>query len=455
MSDLGKFDYTNSLRSDGSRNKIYPADVKGIYQSLKKIIHPIMMAIFVIVPLLHINGQRVLLLDIGNRNFFIFGLSFNAQDIYLLFFLVTGLAFALFFITAVVGRIFCGWACPQTVFLEGLYRKIERLIEGPHTQFFKNTKQPWNGKRVFKIGFKYFAYILLSMLIAGFLILYFVPMETYHEMWGQGVSTHPIIFGWFLFLVFALTFNFGWFREQVCLILCPYGRIQSALTDDDTLVIGYDPNRGEPRGKVSLPTRGACIDCNRCVVVCPTGIDIRNGLQMECIGCANCIDACNEVMDKVGQARGLIRYDSYNGLFGKPKQILRPRVYAYTALMLIGMLVSGWMFSKRSSFEANMIRFTGPTYVFVDGKIRNQFEIHLFNKERGQRTFSIEPVEMQNLNFILPIRQISLESMKDRRIPVFVEMDQKSFEKSFPIQIRVLQGGKQVVAKTNFLGPRQ
>jgi cytochrome c oxidase accessory protein FixG len=453
MATLGKYEYTNSLRADGSRKLIYPADVHGRYQRLKKYIHPVMMLIFFALPLIRLGDERLLLLDIQRRSFYIFGLTFNAQDIYLIFFLVSGLAFTLFFITALVGRIFCGWACPQTVFLEGLYRRVERWIEGPHTTFYKNQASK-NATHYRRLVAKYIAYLAISFVLAHTVVLYFVELSVYRDIW-LGLAPHPVVLTWLIALTLLLTFNYGWFREQLCVIICPYGRIQSALTDDDTLVIGYDPERGEPRGKAKDVNRGACIDCNRCVAVCPTGIDIRNGLQMECIGCANCIDACNEIMVKTGQPQGLIRYDSYNGLHHLKKKILRPRIAAYTLLLVIGMAVFAFTVSKRQPFEANLLRFQGAPYTLKQDQISNQFEIHLFNKDRTPKTFVIEPQPTADVRFTLPIQTITLDKLKDQRIPVFVDMPKAKYSAPFDLTFTITQveTGKTIRTQAKFLGP--
>jgi len=455
MATLGKYEYTNSLKADGHRRILFPSEVSGKYQSLKKIVHPLMILNFLILPFLYVGEDRLILFDIQHRSFFLFGFSFNAQDIYLIFFLVTGVAFSLFFITALVGRIFCGWACPQTVFLEGIYRRVERWIEGSQAAFFKRHTQ--KDKLYYRnLIIKSLAYVLISAILAHFIVLYFVQLNVYYEMWTVDVSTHPVVFGWIVFLTLLLTFNYGWFREQLCLIICPYGRLQSVLTDDDSLVIGYDPMRGEPRGKAKDQNRGDCIDCGRCVQVCPTGIDIRNGLQMECIGCANCIDACDEIMDKVGQSKGLIRYDSYNGLVHQPKRILRPRIFVYAVLLVIGAIVSTTMVSKRTNFEANMLRSQGSPYTFSQSDIQNQFEIHLFNKDRFERTYVIIPQPTESVVFTIPIAKITIPKLGDQRIPVFESMPKEKYRQPFPIEVLVRDEGSQeeIVAKSTFLGPR-
>ncbi len=446
----------SSIRADGSREKVRVADVKGRFQKGKTWAYNFLLLLFAILPFISIQGQRLILLDIQRRHFYLFGLSFNAQDIYLIFFLVSGLAFTLFFVTAIWGRVWCGWSCPQTVLMDGFFRKIERWVEGNRNEQVRLSQSSWTAKKISLFSIKHAIFLLASLLISLIFIAYFVPIPSIFDLLKLGPSSHPVLSLWLCGVTALIYLDFSWFREQVCVIVCPYGRFQSLLTDDDTLVIGYDEKRGEPRGKKTDPNTGDCIDCDRCVVVCPTGIDIRNGLQLDCIGCANCIDACDEVMEKIGKPKGLVRYDSLNGLAGKAKKFLRPRVIAYSALFLIGVLMFAGFLRKHTPFEANVLRLVGPPYVLTEGKIRNQFEIHLFNKMSDQMTLLIEPKATQGESITLPVREVTLKRLEDRRIPLFVEVPEKTFQTSFPmsIQVKEEETGKIVQSTFRFLGPK-
>ena len=453
---LEKFDYTNSLRADGSRTKVYVDDIRGRFQALKNFVYPVLIAIFLLIPFVHIDGRRWFLLDIQNRQFFLFGLTGNAQDVYLVFFVVTGLAFTLFFITALFGRLWCGWACPQTVFLDGLFRRIERWIEGPRVMQLKLASQPWGFQKISKFLLKHGIYLLIALVLSLSFVSLFTTHETILDLFRSGVADYPVLFFWILAWTAIIYINFSWFREQLCLIVCPYGRLQSVLMDDDSLVIGYDEGRGEPRGKKSDASRGDCIDCHRCVVVCPTGIDIRNGMQMECVGCANCIDACDEIMEKVDQKPGLIRYDSLNGLENRPKKIFRPRIYVYTVLLFVGMMVSGFTLSQRTSFEANLLRSKGTPYVLQNQKITNQFDIHLFNKSNKKVVYTLVPITTKNERYILPIQEVELDSLRDRHLPLFVEIDQSDYFDGLKVQLKVEAGeAASEIIEADFLGPKQ
>jgi cytochrome c oxidase accessory protein FixG len=257
-------------------------------------------------------------------------------------------------------------------------------------------------------------------------------------------AAHPEAFAWAAVLTAVLYFDFAWFREQLCLIVCPYGRLQSVLTDRDTIVIGYDSQRGEPRGKVGT-TKGDCVDCNRCVVVCPTGIDIRNGLQIDCIGCARCIDACDEVMTKLERPAGLIRYDSQQGFAGAAKRLLRPRVYLYAALGVLGASVASFSLAQSRPFEANLLRLRdAPPYTLDAGRVRNAFEIHLVNKRSHESRFELRAPADPRLHFAIAIPKLTLPSLADQRVPVFVDFARGSVHSSEHCQLELWQEGARV-----------
>ncbi len=382
-------DSVTTINKDGSRYFLHPADAKGPWMLSRRIVGVLLIAIYVLLPWIPINGNPAVFLDVENRMFHLFGLTLVPQDLWVMFFAISGLGFALFFVTSLLGRIWCGWACPYTVFLDHVYRRIERWIEGDAPARRALQEAPWTFGKVFKRLIKHLLYLLVAAAIAHVFLSYFVSLERLYGFMHEGPLSHAAAFGFVTFLTLILWFCFGYFREQFCIIMCPYGRLQSALTDDDTINVGYDVKRGEPRGAVGKAD-GDCIDCRRCVHVCPTGIDIRNGLQLECIGCTACIDACDEIMVKVGRPKGLIRYDSQNGFAGLARRFLRPRIYAYSALALLGLgaltLVAS---TKARPFNATVSRSGGAGFYSDAYSVRNIYKVRFMNKRNQPATVTI------------------------------------------------------------------
>ncbi len=450
-------DVVTTINQDGSRNFLHPADVDGKFTQIRRLTAVVIMGVYVLLPWVQVNGHPAVFLDIAERRFHLMGMTFAPPDLWLLFFLITGLGFLLFYVTALMGRIWCGWACPQTIFLEHLYRRFERWIEGPAHKRRQLDGQSWlTPEKLFRRGAKELIFVFLSALIAHIFLAYFVSIPQLYQWMRDEPAQHWSAFLFVVALTGLLYFNFAWFREQFCLILCPYGRFQSALTDDDTLVIGYDSKRGEPRGKATDPAAGACVNCLRCVQVCPTGIDIRQGFQIECIGCAGCIDACNEVMDKLGRPRGLVRYDSLNGLTGKRRRVLRPRLYLYTALMFIGATVALFSFATVRPVDASIVRMGGRPYFITADSVRNQFNLRLINKHDTPLSlhFALEsaPAGLQLVGtsdtVVLPPGEevvLPMVLQEDRRYysgPSNVTLRMTSTDRSFNLPLRV-----------EFLGP--
>ncbi len=450
----------SSLNKDGSRNHVHPADVKGKFTNVRWVVFAVLMVIYLTLPVIHIGGRPAVFLDIDHRRFFLFGGSFNAQDFWLVFFLLTGVAFLLIVVTTLWGRVWCGYACPQTVFLEGVYRRIERLVEGPRNARIKRNAGPWSADKAWRKVLKHTLFVLFSLFFSHFFLSYFVSLPSLLEMVQRSPSEHPQAFGWMVAMTTVLYGNFAWFREQLCLIICPYGRLQSALTDRDTLVIGYDGGRGEPRGKKKSADVGDCVDCGRCVQVCPTGIDIRNGLQLECIGCAACVDACDEVMTKLNRPTGLVRYDSQRRFDDPsiPKKILRPRLFIYAAVFIAWAV--GMVFALRSHepFAANLLRPPGGTpFVVEDGLVRNTVQAHLVNKTDRDVTYRIEPIENGAVPFeyVLPMPEIELAGGADRHVPVVVRLSTEALQQGLQIRLRVHAEGVEEARELSatFLAP--
>ena len=438
---LKLYDKASSLRADGSRNFVHPADVNGRFDRLRKLGFALLIGLLALLPWLQIGGHPAVFLDFEQRSFYLFGATFNAQDAWLVFFLLSGVGFALIVATALFGRVWCGYACPQTVFLEGLFRPIERLIEGPRNERIRRNAGPLNADKIWRKALKHVLFLVLAFLTAHVIVSYFVSIPRLYRMVLGAPGEHLEAFTWAAALTALLYFDFVWFREQMCLIICPYGRLQSVLTDRDTIVIGYDVQRGEPRGKAGATT-GDCVDCKRCVVVCPTGIDIRNGLQIDCIGCARCIDACDDVMTKLERPTGLVRYDSQQGLSRAPKRMLRPRVYLYAALGLLGMSVAGFSLAQSKPYEANLLRLRdAPPFTLDAGRVRNAFEVHLVNKRSQRSRFELRPSSDPRLHYAIAMPEVTLASLADQRVPVFIDFARGAVHNSEHARLELWQDG--------------
>ncbi len=388
-------DSVTTINEDGSRYFLHPADVSGKWTSARRVFGILLLIVYVALPWIPVNGEPALFFDVENRRFHVFGLTLVPQDLWVMFFGITGLGFLLFFVTALLGRLWCGWACPYTVFLDHIFRRIERWIEGDAQTRKKLDASPWTAGKVVKRVSKHALYALCSTLIAHVFLSYFVSLERLYSYMGEGPLAHATAFGIVAFLTVVLWFCFGYFREQFCVIMCPYGRLQSAMTDDDTVNIGYDEIRGEPRGAKGK-AEGDCIDCRRCVNVCPTGIDIRNGLQLECIGCAACIDACDDIMRKIGRPTGLVRYDSLQGLTRQKRRILRPRIIAYTVLGVLGLSVFVFTASRKArpyTATFKKVAMAGQPFQADSSSVRNFYELRFLNKRNQEASFTVSLVD--------------------------------------------------------------
>jgi cytochrome c oxidase accessory protein FixG len=447
---------SESLPSDGLRKKIQPADVRGRFQRARNVVLVLLIAFWAALPWIRVGDHPALFLDVESHELFLLGLTFNPQDAWLLFFLLTGIGFGLVYATALAGRIWCGWACPQTVFLEGVYRRIERWIEGPRERRMRRDAGPMTVEKLARKVASHTAYVVASLLVAHIVLSYFVSLPRTLAMVRQSPAAHPQAFVWVVVISSVLYANFAWFREQLCVVLCPYGRLQSTLLDEHSLVVGYDARRGEPRGKKGTEGAGDCVDCKRCVVVCPTGIDIRNGVQMECLACTACIDACDEIMDRLDRPRGLIRYDSLNGLSGRPRRIVRPRVILYSVLLVVGAAVAFAATRRRTDFEAALLRLPGEPYTTDGSDLRNGLQVHLVNKRAESVEYRIEVEPAAGMSALVPIPTITVDSLGDARVPVFLTVPRGGFHSEFPVRVRVFRTADPrdtSVATATFLGP--
>jgi cytochrome c oxidase accessory protein FixG len=417
------------IKMYAAREEIYPREAKGFYANLRWICVWITQLVFYGMPWLNWNGRQAILFDLGARKFYLFGLVLWPQDFIYLTALLIICAYSLFLFTAVAGRVWCGYACPQTVYTE-IFMWIERKIEGTRSARMRLDKQPWSTSKFFKKTGKHLIWGAVALWTGITFVGYFTPM---HTLLGE-ISTlglGPWEWFWILFYGFATYGNAGWMREQVCKYMCPYARFQSSMFDKDTLIVTYDTERGEPRGargKGGNKSLGDCIDCTMCVQVCPTGIDIRHGLQYDCIGCAACVDACNSVMDKVGAPRGLIRYATENAMKNRfslkeiRKRAMRPRVLIYTTILMIIIGAVGGSLELRKPVKLDVIRDRGSLAREVeDEMIENVYRLQVMNTDEVAHRYKLSVSGIDTI-FLATSDEIALQGTESRAVPVRVRV---------------------------------
>ena len=449
-------DTVTTINADGSHRTLFPADVHGRFTSWRRYSAYLLIGIYLLLPWIPVRGYPAVFLDVAERQFHFFGFTLASQDVWLLFFGVSGLGFALFFLTALFGRLWCGWACPQTVFLDHVYRRIERWIEGDAPTRRTLANAPLGFQKIARRTAKHLLYIAASLVITHLFLAYFVSIPQLWLYLHEAPGDHWTSFLFVFIAAGLLYFNFAWFREQLCIVICPYGRLQSALSDDHTLNIGYDSKRGEPRGRLGTVDAGACIDCNRCVQVCPTGIDIRHGLQLECIGCAACVDACDDVMDKIHRPRGLIRYDSLTGLNGGLTRWIRPRTLVYGVLLLCGAAAATFAFSTVKPANFVVYRMTGAAYFVGADEVRNQFMVRLVNKRPTPVTFLVTteglPAGVRQTGFAAPV---TVAGLAETVSPLVLLIERKNYHGSFHFIVKLSDETNRLTLtrEAEFMGP--
>ena len=395
-------DSIGTMEQSGKRKWVFPKKPKGRYTNYRNIVAYTLLLFYFALPFISINGNPALKLDIINRQFFIAGQPFYPQDFYILTLGAIVSLVCIIIFTIAFGRIFCGWICPQTIFLENVFRKIEYAIEGDRNKQMKLDRQEWNSEKIWKRSLKWSIYVVLSLIFTHFMFMYIVGYKEVFRIVLEGPFEHPTNFIAMILLTAAFYFVFAWFREQVCTLVCPYGRLQGVLIDKETINVFYDFNRGENRSKWrkgedrKAAGKGDCIDCYQCVVVCPTGIDIRDGQQLECVNCTACIDACDEVMDKVGLPRGLIRYASEKEIETGTPTKFSGRMKAFTVLLVALQLLLGYLVYNRADMEAKFIKPAGSTFFVRDGKITNTYNYTFLNKTNDKKIVSIKIIEPQH-----------------------------------------------------------
>lgn len=451
-------DHLSTVTKEGKRIWIYPKKQKGKFYTARTIVSFFLLAFLFGAPWIKIDGHSWMLLNFFERKFVIFGVAFGPQDFYIFAIgFVTLVVFIVLF-TAIYGRIFCGWICPQTVFMEMVFRKIEYLIEGDAAQQRALNKSPLTGKKFFKKSVKHLIFFFIALLIGNTFMAYIVGIDDTLKI----ISSSPInhLTGFITVIIFSLVFYFIFsrFREQACTIVCPYGRLQGVLLDPNSIVVAYDYVRGEPRGKYDKNTErksGDCIDCHLCVAVCPTGIDIRNGTQLECVNCTACIDACDSIMEKVNFPKGLIRYASLKGIKDKVKFRFTPRIILYSILLLVLLSVFSGLLLSRKDLKVNVLRSPGKVYQEQgNDKISNLYHIKLVNN-----TFKDVPAYIKSNNpdaeIILIGKDIVIPPVGVQEAEFLIIFPKDKIKSAIvPLNILVFADGRQIdEIKTTFIGP--
>jgi cytochrome c oxidase accessory protein FixG len=453
-------DSVATINKQGKRNYIFPKKPGGKFYNLRTLVSIVYLAVFFTLPFIKVDDEPLFLFNVLERKFIFFGQIFWPQDFFI--FAIGFLTFMVFiiFFTVVFGRVFCGWACPQTIFMEMVFRKIEYWLDGDHNEQRKLKAMPWTAYKIRKRATKMAVFYFISFIIANFFLAYIIGMDDVLAMVNEGIAANVGTFISLLGFTAVFFFVYYWFREQVCIVVCPYGRLQGVLLDKKSIVVAYDYVRGEPRGKIKKELEGKwdsgdCVDCAACVRVCPTGIDIRNGTQLECVNCTACIDACNAIMDKVSRPRGLIRYESEENIAHSKKTKFNWRIAAYSFVLMLLTTALVVMLVTRDDVDARVLRTAGQMYqVLPDGNVSNLYNIKLVNKTRKEIPVMMK---LENMKGEVTVVGNSIVVPKESHFQAsfFVKIERANIRKrKTPIVIGIYQGDNKIeTINITFLGP--
>lgn len=457
--DSGAFrDKVATIDKEGKRVWIFPTKPKGKYYITRSQLSVVYLLVFFALPFIKVDGHPLFLINILERKFILFGQIFWPQD-----FFIFGLGMVLFIVfialfTVVFGRVFCGWACPQTIFMEMVFRKIEYWIEGDAAAQRMLAKAPWDAKKIRTKLFKWTVFWVLSFIIANTFLAYVIGIDELKKIITEPLSEH--IGGFSAIVIFTSIFFFvySWFREQVCTVVCPYGRMQGVLLDKDSINVTYDYVRGENRAKFKKNeerTAGDCIDCYQCVKVCPTGIDIRNGTQLECVNCTACMDACDNMMEAVGFPKGLIRYASENNIANKKEFSVTKRMKAYSAVMIVLLGVLVYLLASRTDVGVSILRTPGQLYQQKDGYVSNLYNYKLLNKTYHNKVLELRPENFTGTVSIVGNNELKIPAENATGGSLFIKIPEKEVkDRKTELKIGVYENGKKIATvKTSFLGP--
>ena len=447
----------STLNRDGSRRWIRPKLSKGRHYRRRFLTAWALIATFTLIPIIKMGGKPLMLFDIPKREFTFFGATFLPTDTFLLMLLLFSIFIGIFLMTAVLGRVWCGWACPQTVYMEYLYRPLEVLIEGGRKRQIELDAKGADARRLIKNV----AFLLVSAFLANSFLAYFVSWERLLGWMTSSPTAHPLAFALMLGTTLLMFFDFAYFREQTCIVACPYGRFQSVLLDRQSLIVGYDRKRGEPRAKWRKKeerTAGDCIDCSLCVSTCPTGIDIREGLQMECVHCTQCIDACDGVMDRIGLEPGLIGYTSQAELETGKRSFLRPRVFVYSAILLVMFGAFTISLAGKNSADVTVLRGLGaPFTILPSGQVSNQIRIKIANRSPESRSYLIGLVGADDLELIAPENPLTVAAGETEMTGAFITGPRSAFSSSEVAITLTVEDGVDYATERSYrlLGPAE
>lgn len=454
-------DFRNSVATmdkEGKRIWLYPQKPKGKLYNARTYVSWFLFLVFFSMPFIKIGGEPLFLLDVVSRKFVLFNVVFYPQDFFLFgLMMITGMVFIVLF-TVAFGRVWCGWACPHTIFMEMLFRKIEYLVEGDSVQQKILNKSPWTAEKIRKKTIKISLFYFVSLVISLLFLSYIRGIDRVYYLFS-GPFTENITMTVSL-VVFSLVFFgvFTWFREQACIVVCPYGRLQGVLLDKDSIVVAYDHVRGEPRGKFKKVqgNTGDCIDCNQCVKVCPTGIDIRHGTQLECVNCTACIDACDFMMEKVNRPKGLIRFASENNITSATRPSFTPRIIAYSVVLFGLLCVLGFSLYTRKPVETKILRVPGMLYQEQENnRISNLYQLKVVNKGHKDITASLKLESVEGEIKMIGADSIVLPKGEVKQAQFFLILDRKVLEKrKTKVKVGVYAKGRRMESvETNFMGP--
>lgn len=451
-------DSVATISQKGKRNFLFPKQPKGSIYNKRTLASVIYLIVFFSLPWIKINGEPLIMLNVLKRKFILFGQIFGPQDFFIFALgMITFIVFIILF-TVVFGRVFCGWACPQTIFMEMVFRKIEYWMDGDFHKQQQLKAMPWNAFKIRKRLSKIIVFWLISFVIANYFMAYLISMDEVLRYVDDGIGAHAGTFSALLIFTSVFFFVYYWFREQVCIVVCPYGRLQGVLLDKNSIVVAYDYVRGEPRGKVKSndsEAKGDCIDCKACVRVCPTGIDIRNGTQLECVNCTACIDACDEIMDSLDKPRKLIRYASENNIAKKEKLKITTRIKAYSAVLLLIVSALVVMLGTRDSVDITILRTQGMIYQELPGGFTgNLYSARMFNKTHRDILVELSiPAEEGSIEIIG--KQPLIEKENYAVITFLVKRkNEKITQRKSNVTIEIRAEGKKIATqKTTFIGP--